>query len=415
MSLARSAPLRRELARALPERPFSIEFWDGSELAATGDAAANGADPAFRVRSPRAVAHALRAPGQLGLGRAYVAGELEVDDLDALIAVLHGWKPPPLDSRAKGRLALAAVRAAGLTRPPAPPRGGASTARDPSLEGARRARGPPPLRPAAGVLRPLPRSLDDLQLRDLLRRRRLARGGAGAQARARVPKARPEARRAGARRRLRLGQLSRSTPPRATASRWSASPCPSRRPGVARERAAEAGVGDRVEIRVMDYRDLAGERFDAIASIGMVEHVGEERIDLYAERLAGLLESGGRLLNHGIARLRHTDPDAGPFSERYVFPDAGAAPSLAGAAGARASRVRDRARRGLRGRLRGDPATLGPATGRAPRRGACAWPASSGCGCGGSTCARRATASRPVSPRSTRCSRGGPERPSERE
>ena len=90
----------------------------------------------------------------------------------------------------------------------------------------------------------------------------------------------------------------------------------------ARERAAAAGVGDRVEIRVADYRELGGERFDAIASIGMVEHVGAERIDLYAERLAALLEPGGRLLNHGIARLRHTDPEAGPFSERYVFPDA---------------------------------------------------------------------------------------------
>src|SRR5690606_15600400 len=42
----------------------------------------------------------------------------------------------------------------------------------------------------------------------------------------------------------------------------------------ARRRAEEAGVADRVEIRVADYRDLAGERFDAIASIGMVEHVG---------------------------------------------------------------------------------------------------------------------------------------------
>jgi cyclopropane-fatty-acyl-phospholipid synthase len=91
---------------------------------------------------------------------------------------------------------------------------------------------------------------------------------------------------------------------------------------VARQRIASAGVDDRVEIRVMDYRDLAGERFDAIASIGMVEHVGAERIDLYAQRLARLLPAGGRLLNHGIARLRHTDPEAGPFSERYVFPDA---------------------------------------------------------------------------------------------
>ena len=50
----------------------------------------------------------------------------------------------------------------------------------------------------------------------------------------------------------------------------------------ARQRAEAAGVADRVEIRVMDYRDLAGERFDAIASIGMVEHVGAANIDVYA-------------------------------------------------------------------------------------------------------------------------------------
>jgi cyclopropane-fatty-acyl-phospholipid synthase len=92
----------------------------------------------------------------------------------------------------------------------------------------------------------------------------------------------------------------------------------------ARQRAEEAGVADRVDIRVMDYRDLAktGEKFDAIASIGMVEHVGASQIEVYAETLAGLLDSGGRLLNHGITRLRHTDSEAGAFSERYVFPDA---------------------------------------------------------------------------------------------
>jgi len=92
----------------------------------------------------------------------------------------------------------------------------------------------------------------------------------------------------------------------------------------ARQRAEEAGVADRVDIRVMDYRDLTGtgEKFDAIASIGMVEHVGASQIEVYAETLAGLLDSGGRLLNHGITRLRHTDAEAGAFSERYVFPDA---------------------------------------------------------------------------------------------
>ena len=54
----------------------------------------------------------------------------------------------------------------------------------------------------------------------------------------------------------------------------------------------------------------------------MVEHVGEERIDEYAQRLAGLLRPGGRLLNHGIAKLKDFDtPDEGAFSERFVFPD----------------------------------------------------------------------------------------------
>jgi cyclopropane-fatty-acyl-phospholipid synthase len=90
----------------------------------------------------------------------------------------------------------------------------------------------------------------------------------------------------------------------------------------ARRRAEEAGVADRVDFRVMDYRELHGERFDAVASIGMVEHVGSVNIDAYARTLAALLPPGGRLLNHGIARLRVGEPEAGPFSERFVFPDA---------------------------------------------------------------------------------------------
>jgi cyclopropane-fatty-acyl-phospholipid synthase len=58
----------------------------------------------------------------------------------------------------------------------------------------------------------------------------------------------------------------------------------------ARRRVAEAGLSDKVDIRVADYREMRGERFDAIASIGMVEHVGSEQIDVYAAQLAGLLK-----------------------------------------------------------------------------------------------------------------------------
>jgi cyclopropane-fatty-acyl-phospholipid synthase len=63
--LRTTEPLRRELENTLPERPFRLTFWDGTELPPT-----NGAGPALHVRSPEALAHALRAPGQLGLGRA---------------------------------------------------------------------------------------------------------------------------------------------------------------------------------------------------------------------------------------------------------------------------------------------------------------------------------------------------------
>ncbi len=90
----------------------------------------------------------------------------------------------------------------------------------------------------------------------------------------------------------------------------------------ARRRAEALGVSDRVEFRVADYRELGDEPFDAIASIGMVEHVGEAQIEAYAVCLRRLLRPGGSLLNHGIAQLQHgEDNDAGPVSERYVFPD----------------------------------------------------------------------------------------------
>ena len=87
------------------------------------------------------------------------------------------------------------------------------------------------------------------------------------------------------------------------------------------QRVRERGLEDRVEIRVADYRELRDDPFDAVASIGMVEHVGAGQIDVYAQQLARAMRPGGRLLNHGIARLRVGDPEAGPFSERYVFPD----------------------------------------------------------------------------------------------
>jgi cyclopropane-fatty-acyl-phospholipid synthase len=316
MPFASTAPLRREIESKIPERPFAVEFWDGTQLPASG-----GSGPTFYVRSPRAAAHALRAPGQLGLGRAYVSGEIEVDDIDAVIEVLDGWQPPALEGGDKARLLLGAVRAAGLTLPPKRPAAelrpsGRRHSKERDAEAVRHhydvsneffslfldesmtyscavfSRGAETLEQAQEEkLEMVCRKLD------LKEGERVLDVGCGWGSFALQAATRHGARIVG----ITL------SPPQAER---------------ARQRAEEAGVGDRVEIRVMDYRDLAGERFDAISSIGMVEHVGEVQIDEYARTLAGLLEPGGRLLNHGIARLRHTDPKAGPFSERYVFPDA---------------------------------------------------------------------------------------------
>ena len=117
MAMAWTRPLRRELPRALPSRPFAVEFWDGTAVPATEPDA-----PVFALRSPRALAHVLGAPGQLGVGRAYVAGDLEVPDLDAAMRVALEWEPPPIPVADRVRLALAAGAACGPRRPPPAPR-----------------------------------------------------------------------------------------------------------------------------------------------------------------------------------------------------------------------------------------------------------------------------------------------------
>jgi cyclopropane-fatty-acyl-phospholipid synthase len=313
---ARTAPLRRELERSFPDRPFAIEFWDGTAVPATA-----GGGPRFTVRSPAAVARALAAPGQLGIGRAYISGDLDLDDLDAAMRVVGTWRPPPLDRAARARLALSALRACGLTRPP----------RAPAAELRLRGRRHTIERDARAVRHHYDVSNDFFALfldSSMTYSCGIFSRGARTLEEAQETKLELVCTKLGLRpgeRVLDVGCGWGSFPLHAATRhgvRVVGITLSERQAELARRRAAEAGVADRVEIRVLDYRELAGERFDAIASIGMVEHVGEERIDVYARRLATLLHPGGRLLNHGIARLRHTDPDAGPFSERYVFPDA---------------------------------------------------------------------------------------------
>ncbi|MFE0190816.1 class I SAM-dependent methyltransferase [Streptomyces sp. NPDC059008] len=97
----------------------------------------------------------------------------------------------------------------------------------------------------------------------------------------------------------------------------------------ARKRIADAGLADRIEIRVQDYREIKDEPFDAISSIGMAEHVGRAQYAEYASALYSLLRPGGRLLNHQIARRPLADEETyrvDEFIDRYVFPDGELAP-----------------------------------------------------------------------------------------
>jgi len=87
----------------------------------------------------------------------------------------------------------------------------------------------------------------------------------------------------------------------------------------------ERGLSDRVQMRLLDYRDLPeDEPFDKIASVGMFEHVGRANLPRYFDKIRRLLKPGGLLLNHGITAggTRNTQLGAGigDFIERYVFP-----------------------------------------------------------------------------------------------
>jgi cyclopropane-fatty-acyl-phospholipid synthase len=314
--LSRTAPLRAAISELIPRRPFHLWFWDGTRVESS-----TGAGPTFIVRSPRAVAHVLRAPGELGLGRAYVTGVLDVDDIDAAMDLVDAWEEPEIDRRGRLRLMVAAALAAGVTRPP----------RRPASELVLRGRPHTVERDARAVRHHYDVANEFFELfLDRSMTYSCAIFSRGAQTLEAAQEAKLE---------LVCSKLALAPGDRVldvgcgwgsfaihAAARHGANVVgitlsePQAR--LARERAAAAGVADRAEFRVMDYRELPADRFDAIASIGMVEHVGANQIDAYARTLARLLTPGGRLLNHGIAYLSHAEVDAGDFSERYVWPDA---------------------------------------------------------------------------------------------
>ncbi|MBV1918309.1 MAG: cyclopropane-fatty-acyl-phospholipid synthase family protein [Sphingomonadaceae bacterium] len=90
---------------------------------------------------------------------------------------------------------------------------------------------------------------------------------------------------------------------------------------IARKRAQEAGIADRVTFELVDYRDLAkrGDRFERIVSVGMFEHVGQPQFNTFFNACANLLTDDGVMLMHTIGRM------GGPgktdaFTSKYIFP-----------------------------------------------------------------------------------------------
>ncbi len=305
-----------------PDLPIAVGAYDGSRL---GPAAAPAT---LLIRSPNVFRRLISAPGELGLGRAYVSGELDVEgDLYAALAALRDRIP---SLRAFGARQWADVL--GLA--------GSSVLRS--------------------GLRPLPIPREEARLRGV--RHSKARDAAAIAHHYDVSNAfyrivlgpsmtyscavweRPDValeQAQAAKYELvcrKLG-LERGTRLLDVGCGWggmvlhAAAKHGVRAVGVTLSRAqaewaekavADAGLADRVEIRYQDYRDVRDGPFDAVSSIGMFEHVGLSQLRTYFGGVRRLLHPGGRLLNHGIGR----PPNAGrtrfrpnSFIDRYVFPD----------------------------------------------------------------------------------------------
>ena len=302
--------------------PIRFEFWDGSRLNPPDDTVAT-----LRFNSADAIRRVLWMPNELGLGRAYVAGDIDVKgDLFDLVVAFRDAKPEIADPRRAWKLlptAVVAAKKVGALGKPLPPppeearlRGWRhSLRRDASAIGHhydvgndfyRLVLGPVMTYSCARFSQP-DATLDEAQdaKHELVCRKlglhedtgaRLLDVGCGWGSMAIHAALHYDARVVGI-----------------TISKQQAE--------LARDRVEEAGVADRVEIRLQDYRDLAGESYDAISSIGMSEHVGHGKLDQYFTTLRSVLVPQGRLLNHAISSVGGSTLGSRSFVGRYVFPD----------------------------------------------------------------------------------------------
>ncbi|MBW4029973.1 MAG: class I SAM-dependent methyltransferase [Acidobacteria bacterium] len=322
--------------------PFRVEAFDGSVAESSVASAAN--DITLRILTPQALIHVLRRPGELGLVRAFVAGDLELDgDLDALFSL----EVPPLGHLFSPTTIGPLLRLIGTDalRPLAPPaieahqRGALHSRRrdraaishhyDVSNRFYEMVLGPSMTYSCAvfahegDTLELAQRRKVDLICRklDLQPGQRLLDVGCGWGAMA-IHAASTYG--------VSVVGITLSVEQQSYAS----------------QRARELGLGDLCEFRLQDYRDVRDGPFDAISSIGMSEHVGRRALAPYARQMFDLLIPGGRFLNHAIGRPVSMKDDPQPtrrgeawrqtqiawgmrgpsrvrsdFIERYVFPD----------------------------------------------------------------------------------------------
>jgi cyclopropane-fatty-acyl-phospholipid synthase len=314
---AAMAPLLEVLFGA--RLPARFEFWDGSALGPTDGPGT------ILVRSPHAVRRLFWSPGELGVARAYVTGELQMDgDMFGLLRAMHDAAPPDMKWGAKVPfLALRAAHRLGvLGLPPAKPAEEASPhgrrhskSRDAEVinhhydisnDFYRNVLGPSMTYSCArfvadtASLEQAQKSKHDLVCRKLgLHERpgmRLLDVGCG------------------------WGSMALQAA-RHYSARVVGVTLSNAQADLARERVKEAGLDPLIEIRVQDYRDLRGEHFDAISSVGMFEHVGSEKMAEYFNVLHELLTDSGRLLNHAISSVGGSRIRRNTFIGRYVFPD----------------------------------------------------------------------------------------------
>jgi cyclopropane-fatty-acyl-phospholipid synthase len=305
-----------------PDSPVEFRAYDGST-------AGPGSSPVrITVRTPKAVSYLAQAPGGLGLARAYVSGDLDVEgDMYAALARLAGAQRLDFDLGERLRL----LRQLGgpkvlLPRVPPPPQEVRVNRR--WLAGRRHSKGRdataishhydvsnifyewvlgPSMAYTCACYPAKDATLEEAQARkfDLVARKlglqpgmRLLDVGCGWGGMVMH-----------AARHFGVQAIG------VTLSQQQAS--------WAQRAIKEAGLGDLAEVRHLDYRDVTEEGFDAVSSIGLTEHIGKAQLPGYFEFLYGKLRPQGRLLNHCITRPDNHAPArvTDGFIYRYVFPD----------------------------------------------------------------------------------------------